>query len=163
MSIKVFTTGGTIDDLEYSKETDAPKNRTSLIPKVFDELGVSNYSITELMNKDSRFVNDNDRKVIANNCAECKEDQIVITHGTITMVETAQYLDNLKLGKTIVLTGAMIPANKPDSDAPDNVRRAFDEVQSLPHGVYISMSGRMFDANNVRKNTEKGVFEELPK
>lgn len=163
MSIKVFTTGGTIDDLEYSSEADAPKNRTSLIPKVLDELGVSNYSITELMNKDSRFVNDGDRKVIADNCAECEEDKIVITHGTITMVQTAQYLNDLKLDKTIVLTGAMIPANKPDSDAPDNVRRAFDEVQSLPHGVYISMSGRMFDANNVRKNKEKGVFEELTK
>lgn len=161
MSIKIFATGGTIDDLEYSSEKDAPVNKQSLIPAVLEELGLSNYSITPLMSKDSRFLTDQDRELIADKCRECDERQIVITHGTITMVETAKYLDALNLGKTIVLTGAMVPANKPGSDAQDNLHLAFKEVQRLSSGVYVSMSGRIFDADNVRKNIEKGLFEEL--
>jgi L-asparaginase len=163
MRIKVFTTGGTIDDLEYSSEKDAPTQQKSLIPQVLEDLGLKQYSITLLMNKDSRFVTDDDRALIAKSCKECEEDHIVITHGTITMVETAKYLDQLSIGKTIILTGAMVPANRPNSDAPENVRLAISEIQKLPAGVYISMSGSIFDANNVRKNPEKGVFEELGK
>lgn len=160
-TIKVFTTGGTIDDLEYAHEKDAPSEQKSLIPKVLNDLGLSSYSITPLMNKDSRFVTDDDRAVMAQACKDCDEDKIVITHGTITMVETAQYLDNLKLPKTIILTGAMIPANQEKSDASENVRLAFSEVTSLPNGVYISMSSQIFSSDNVRKNVEEGRFEKL--
>jgi L-asparaginase len=115
------------------------------------------------MNKDSRFVTKEDRAFIAKKCNESAENQIVITHGTISMVDSAKYLDHLGIDKSIILTGAMIPANKPDTDAPENVRLAFSEVQRLPAGVYISMSRRIFNANNVRKNVEKGIFEVLSK
>jgi L-asparaginase len=77
------------------------------------------------------------------------------------MVETAKYLKAKNLGKIIVITGAMIPADQENTDGPDNLKRAFEEVQSLQPGIYISMSGRIFEADNVRKNIEKGVFEEL--
>ncbi len=162
MQIKVFTTGGTIDGLEYDLEDQAPVDKQSLIPIVLKDLGLDDqYSITALMNKDSRFVNDDDRALMAQNCRKCAEDKIVITHGTITMVETARYLQAQNLGKTIILTGAMIPADQKETDAPVNVKLAFEQVQTLPAGVYVSMSGRIFEANNVRKNIEKGIFEEL--
>lgn len=161
MGIKIFTTGGTIDDLEYSDEKYAPVNQKPLIPTILKSLALSAYTITPLTNKDSRFISDADREVMAKNCIECEENKVVITHGTITMVETAKYLNRLGIKKTIILTGAMIPANKPNSDAQDNVHRAFREVQRLPVGVYISMSGRIFDAENVIKDVEKGIFKKL--
>jgi L-asparaginase len=162
MQIKIFITGGTIDGYEYSAEEDAPKEKQTFIPKLLEGFGFTTpYSIEELMNKDSRFVTDEDREIIAQKCAECEEKNIVITHGTITMVETAKYLKAKNLGKIIVITGAMIPADQENTDGPDNLKRAFEEVQSLQPGIYISMSGRIFEADNVRKNIEKGVFEEL--
>ena len=162
MKIKIFITGGTIDGYEYSSEEDAPEEKQTFIPKLVEDFGFTiPYSIEELMNKDSRFITDEDREIIAQKCAECEEKNIIVTHGTITMVETAKYLKSKKLNKTIVLVGAMIPADQQDTDGPNNLKRGFEEVQKLPAGVYISMSGRIFEADNVRKNTEKGVFEEL--
>ena len=160
--IKVFTTGGTIDDLEYSSEDEAPTNKGSLIPMLLRSAGVDvNYSIELLMNKDSKFITDEDRKIILDSCVTCESDRIVITHGTVTMVETALYLQKQGLPKTIVLTGAMIPANQEGSDAADNVKVAFAGAESKPPGVYVAMTGQLFDAENVRKNIEEGIFEEL--
>jgi L-asparaginase len=162
MRIKVFITGGTIDGYEYSSEDQAPQEKQTFIPKLLESFGFTTpYSIEELMNKDSRFITDEDRETIGHKCTECEEKNIVITHDTITMVETAKYLKLKHLDKTIILAGAMIPANQERTDGPDNLKRAFEEVQKLPSGVYISMSGRIFDAGNVRKNIEKGLFEEL--
>jgi L-asparaginase len=160
--IKVFTTGGTIDDLEYSSEDEAPANKGSLIPKLLRSAEVDvDYSIEQLMNKDSKFITDEDRKTILESCICCESDKIVITHGTVTMVETALYLHEQGLPKTIVLTGAMIPADQEGSDAAGNVKVAFEAADNKPPGVYIAMSGQLFDADNVRKNIEKGIFEEL--
>lgn len=162
MRIKIFITGGTIDGYEYSSEDQAPKDKQSFIPQLLDSFGFTvPYSIEELMNKDSRFITDGEREIIAQKCAECEEKNIIITHGTITMVETAKYLKSKNLNKTIVLTGAMIPANQKGTDGPNNLKQAFEEVQKLQPGVYVSMSDRIFEADNVRKNTEKGAFEEL--
>lgn len=162
MKIKIFITGGTIDGYEYSSEDDAPEEKQTFIPKLLEDFGFTTpYSIEELMNKDSRFITDKDREIIAQKCAKCEEKNIVITHGTITMVETAKYLQSKNLDKTIVLIGAMIPADQPDTDGPDNLKRAFEEARKLQAGVYISMSGQIFEADNVRKNTEKGLFEKL--
>lgn len=160
--IKVFTTGGTIDDLEYSTEDEAPAHKGSLIPMLLYSAGVDvDYSVEILMSKDSKFITDEDRRNILDKCLTCKADRIVITHGTVTMVKTALYLQKQGLPKTIVLTGAMIPANQEGSDAPDNVKVAFEGAESKPPGVYVAMTGQLFDAVNVRKNVEDGIFEKL--
>ena len=54
----------------------------------------------------------------------------------------------------MVLLGAMVPYNEPDSDALFNVGFAVSAVQSLPHGVYICMQGVIFNWYNVRKNKD---------
>ncbi len=161
MKVKVFTTGGTIDGLEYSKEEDAPKSKKSLIPFVLQSLNITDYSIEHLMDKDSRFITNDDRRKISNKCRDCSEKYILITHGTITMVKTALYLKKDVLNKVVVITGAMIPADQENTDAPHNIKLAIASLGTLPAGVYISMSGRIFDADNVRKNVEKGIFETL--
>ena len=101
------------------------------------------------------------RNHIADECRQCEENKIVITHGTDTMAETARVLAQQVSGKTIVLTGAMIPIKFGSSDGLFNLGSALAFVQSLPPGVYVAMNGRYFNWDNVRKNRQTGIFEEL--
>jgi L-asparaginase len=87
---------------------------------------------------------------------------VVITHGTDTMVETAAVLaaDHALAGKTVVLTGAMVPYAFGSSDGLFNLGSALSFAQALAPGVYVAMNGRVFPAGRVRKNRALGVFEE---
>jgi L-asparaginase len=113
------------------------------------------------MMKDSLHMTDADRRLIATFCAESKQDHIIITHGTDTMADTARYIAKEIPGKTIIITGAMVPYKFGSSDGFFNLGSAMAFVQTLAKGVYIAMNGRYFNAENVRKNKENGVFEEL--
>jgi len=93
--------------------------------------------------------------------AHCAETQVVITHGTDTMVETARVRAAADLGKTVVLTGAMIPFAFGSSDGLCNLGNALSFVQVLPPGVYVAGNGRWFTWDTVRKNRELGVFEAI--
>jgi L-asparaginase len=162
MSIRVFVTGGTFDK-EYN-EIDGTLNFKSTHISELLELGRCKVpvSVTTLMMIDSLEMLDADRQVIVDHCRVCHENKIVITHGTDTMVETAQRLGAATLdGKTIVLTGAMIPFTFGSSDGLFNLGGALAFVQALPAGVYIAMNGRCFSWDNVRKNRKLGLFEEL--
>ena len=117
--------------------------------------------IRTLMMVDSLQMTDGDRSLIAHQCRSCEETQIVVTHGTDTMSETAKVLADKVKNKTIVLTGAMIPIKFGSSDGLFNLGSALAFAQSLPHGVYVAMNGRFFNWDNVRKNKETGVFEEV--
>lgn len=161
-AIHFIITGGTIDDLDYTSEEKVPKNHQSLIPSLLKQSKLSiSYTFEILMQKDSRVVTRTNRELILRKCKECKEDEVVITHGTATMVETAKFLTKGKLKKTIVLFGPAIQANKDKSDALFNLGTAISAVQLLPAGVYITMNGKIFTANNVKKNLTTGYFEEL--
>ena len=88
-------------------------------------------------------------------------DGVVITHGTDTMPETARFLLERpdQIGqRTIVLTGAMQPSAMRVTDAPFNVGAAVTAAQLLPAGVYVCMSGRIFDGATVRKDRQRGIF-----
>ena len=104
---------------------------------------------------------DADRNLILENCKAVDESQIVITHGTDTMTITAKVLASANLGKTIVLTGAMIPYKFGSSDGLFNFGGALAFVQALGPGVYIAMNGRVFDWDKVIKNKKTGVFEQI--
>ncbi|MBI2136317.1 asparaginase [Candidatus Woesearchaeota archaeon] len=160
MSIQIFTTGGTIDGLDYGSEDHAPKMHGSLVTKLLSHARITvEYSIEELFAKDSKFIIPKDRDFICQKCVECKKDKIIITHGTAAMALTAKCILQKNIPKTIVLTGAAIPINKENSDALFNLGAALTAVQSLGHGVYITMNGKIFSADNVRKNHAKGIFE----
>lgn len=159
MKIKILITGGTIDDLEYDSEENAPKSRKSLIPELLQLARLKiDFEYEVLMQKDSRFITDEDRELIYEKCQDAKADRIVITHGTLTMPDTAKYLGPKKLDKTVVILGSAVPANKDKSDALFNLGAAITAVQLLSHGVYIAMNGKIFNWDNVRKY--KGYFEE---
>jgi L-asparaginase len=117
--------------------------------------------IRTLMMIDSLQMSDEDRELIVHQCKHCNENQIVITHGTDTMEDTAKVLALAMLNKTIILTGAMIPIKFGSSDGLFNLGSALAFAQSLPLGVYVAMNGRFFNWDNVRKNKLTGIFEEL--
>ena len=85
----------------------------------------------------------------------------MITHGTDTMAHTAKVLAEKIKDKTIILTGAMIPIKFGSSDGLFNLGSALAFSQTLPPGVYVAMNGRYFNWDNVRKNKQTGMFEEL--
>ena len=161
MSIRIFITGGTFDK-EYNELTGQLYFNDSHLPEMLD-LGrnLVPVEIRTLMMVDSLEMTAEDRDLIAEHCKKSKEDKIIITHGTDTMAETAKLIAQKVADKTIVITGAMIPYKFGSSDGLFNLGSAMAFVQTLPAGVYVAMNGRYFTANNVRKNKETGVFEEL--
>ena len=65
--------------------------------------------------------------------------------------------------KTIIFTGAMIPIKFGSSDGLFNLGSAMSFIQVLEPGIYITMNGRYFNWDNVRKNKTKGIFERIKK
>jgi len=161
MSIRIFVTGGTFDK-EYNEITGQLFFKDTHMSEIL-KLGRSRVDVTirTLMMIDSLEMTEEDRQMIAQQCSKVAEDRIIITHGTDTMAETARTLAEKQLGKTIVLTGAMIPYKFGSSDGLFNLGSALAFVQALPPGVYVAMNGRFFHWDNVRKNRKTGEFEEL--
>jgi len=161
MAIRLFVTGGTFDK-EYNELTGQLHFKDSHLPELLEK-GRSrlDISIRTLMMVDSLEMTDTDRNIIVESCERCPEKQIVITHGTDTMAETAKLLAQHIKDKTIVITGAMIPIKFGSSDGLFNLGSALAYAQSLPAGVYVAMNGRFFNWDNVRKNRQTGTFEEL--
>lgn len=161
MSIRVFVTGGTFDK-EYDELRGTLYFKDTHLPEML-RLGRCrlDVAVRTLMMIDSLEMTDEDRSTIVDHCRRCAETQIVITHGTDTMVQTARALAEGVEGKTIVLTGAMVPYAFGSSDGLFNLGSALSFVQVLPPGVYVAMNGRFFDWDDVRKNRELGVFERL--
>ena len=161
--IRVLVTGGTFD-----KEYDELTGRLYFRDTHLDEMlrrGRSrlDLAVETVMMIDSLEMDDRGRAQIVARCRAAAEPAIVITHGTDTMVETARSLAQAGLaGKTIVLTGAMVPYAFGSSDGLFNLGSALSFVQVLPPGVYVAMNGRHFPWDAVRENRETGVFEVSP-
>ncbi len=161
MTIRIFVTGGTFDK-EYNELSGKLYFKDTHVPEML-ELGRCQVSIEvqTLMMIDSLEMTDADRKMILENCQNAKEERIVVTHGTDTMEQTARVLGEAINGKTVVLTGAMVPYKFGSSDGLFNLGSALAFAQTLPKGVYIAMNGKCFLWNNVHKNKLSGQFEEI--
>ena len=159
--IRILITGGTIDK-EYDpltgEMTFAKSHLSNMLNQVRSRVEVI---LEEVMLKDSLHMKEEDREEILRRCIESPENKIIITHGTDTMAETARVLGRNINDKTIVLVGAMIPYAFGASDALFNLGCAFAAVQALPRGIYITMNGKIFPWDHVRKNRESGEFEEM--
>ena len=162
MPIRILVTGGTFDK-DYDELSGQLFFKDSHIAEML-RLGRSRVEVTirTVMMIDSLEMTEADRALIVQNCAQCTEERIVVTHGTDTMTETAAALAAAVSGKTVVLTGAMIPYAFGSSDGLFNLGSALSFVQILPPGVYVAMNGKCFPWDRVRKNRERGEFEELP-
>ena len=159
-AILVLTTGGTIDK-NYFDALSEYQIVDSGIPALLKEARVAlTFRVEEVCRKDSLELTNEDRAEIARRVAEATETRIVITHGTDTMTETAKALAHIA-GKTVVLTGALSPARFAETDAGFNLGMAFAAAQTAAPGVYIAMSGQVFDGLKVRKDRAAGRFVAL--
>lgn len=161
MAIRILVTGGTFDK-EYDELTGRLYFRDTHLHEML-RLGRCRVKVEvrTVMMVDSLEMSDQDRELLLATCRQVPEDRILITHGTDTMVETAAVVARAGLGKTIVLTGAMVPWAFGSSDGLFNLGSALSFVQVLPAGVYLAMNGSCFPWDDVRKNRQLGVFETL--
>ena len=159
--IKLIITGGTLDK-HYNKLNGELSFPETQLPTMLKQARcIVKIDMQQLMLKDSLEMTEKDREEIKQSCIITKEKQIIITHGTDTMVETATHLAAAIKDKTIVLVGAMIPYAIKQSDALFNLGSAITAVQLLPAGVYIAMNGKVFDWDKVRKDKQAGEFKVL--
>jgi L-asparaginase len=158
--IRILVTGGTFDK-QYDELTGRLFFRETHVAEML-RLGRSrlDVQVETVMMIDSLEMSESDRQAVVARCAAATERSVLVTHGTDTMVETARALATASLaGKTIVLTGAMVPYAFGSSDGLFNLGSALSFVQVLPPGVYIAMNGQHFRWDLVRKNKTTGVFE----
>ena len=156
----IVTTGGTIDKIYFDDKSDYQIGEPQ-IGGILRELGVAfQFNVIPIIRKDSLHITAEDRELIRATIAAQPAKHVLVTHGTDTMVETAQVLESLT-DRTIVLTGALSPARFRGSDAEFNVGTAVGAVQCLPPGVYIAMNGTAFPWDTVQKNKQAGVFESI--
>ena len=161
--IQIFITGGTFDK-EYDYITGQLKFEETHVNEMLEHGRCTvPHDVRTLMMIDSLEMTEADRLVIAHSVERTPHRQIIITHGSDTMVETASYLAaRMVPDKTVVLTGAMVPyAFGSSSDGFFNLGSAISFVQVLPPGVYVVMNGRYFNWDAVRKNRKTGIFEPI--
>jgi L-asparaginase len=160
--ICVLVTGGTFDK-DYDELTGRLFFRETRVPEMLRRGRCRlDVAIETVMMIDSLELDDAGRAAIVQRVRASEETAIVVTHGTDTMVQTAGALAAAAIdGKTIVLTGAMIPYAFGSSDGLFNLGSALSFVQVLPPGVYVAMNGQHFRWDAVRKNTETGTFEAI--
>lgn len=160
-TIRLLVTGGTFDK-HYDELTGRLSFGETNVPAVLARGRCRIPVVVQvLMLKDSLDLSAEDRDAVVAAARGCAERHVVVTHGTDTMVETARTLAEAGLGKTIVLTGAMVPFAFGSSDGLFNLGSALSFAQALPAGVYVAMNGQYFPWDNVRKNRDLGVFEPL--
>lgn len=159
--IHIITTGGTIEGLDYENEENEIRQNRISIEEFFKSANVSfSYSIENVLNKDSRFITDDDRQLLVDKIKATSAKKIILTHGTFTMEDTAKYIGKLNLKKTIVLVGSFVLGTSNGTDAPFNLGYALCSVQFLKPDVYVAMNGTIFHWKNVTKKLETNKFEQ---
>ena len=162
MNIKVFSCGGTFEKV-YDPISGELSFQDSCLPNIIKRARITlKVDFEELFFKDSLDMDNDDRLMIAHRIKTEPIKNIVVIHGTDTMVQTAQTIKKrASLDKVVVITGAMLPFSIKDSDALFNFGGAFIATQILEPGIWISMNGRIFKSDDVKKNTRKGIFEKI--
>ncbi|HVF69302.1 MAG TPA: asparaginase domain-containing protein [Xanthomonadales bacterium] len=120
-----------------------------------------NYSTESIVEKDSREITQEDREKLAKIINSTPHQNIIITHGTFTMRETALFLEQKSFDdKKIILTGSMIPLSGfSTSDAGFNLGYVVASFTGIEPGVYLSMNGGIFTSSEVEKNVDLFRFE----
>ena len=161
-ALRLIACGGTFDK-RYDPILGELVFVASQLPAIVERARLTIPTTVEaLMQIDSLEMDASHREQVLAACRVAPESAIVIVHGTDTMPATAAVLGphfDGAAGKTIVLTGAMVPYAIGASDALFNLGFACACAQTLPPGVWIAMNGRAHAWHSVRKNREAGVFE----
>lgn len=157
--ITFILTGGTIDkeydalDKAFTIGSGAVGRVLSFVKPNFDA------TIVSVVQKVSVNILPEEKEMIRKACADAVDDKIVLTYGTDAMSEIGEVLKDIP-NKTIVITGALKSQLVKDTDAEFNLGFAVAAVQVMPYGVYVAMSGRIFDWGKCKKDMTTGQFVE---
>lgn len=166
--IHIIKMGGTIEfkDPAYQKINESLMQLDTTIDRYLKNLVKPHfvYDIEVVCEKDSRDITKEDLTVLWNAILASQSENILITHGTFTMKDTAKFLEELavknKVNKKIIITGAMVPiVGFSISDAAFNLGYSLASFGSVRSGVYICMNGDIFKSDEVAKNTDLFRFE----
>ena len=160
--ITVINTGGTFNKRynPITGELEDPKDSLAL-DEIISYCYNIDFYVLNIISKDSLEMNDDDRELIVKTIKDCKNEKIIIVHGTDTMDLTAKYLDEKIKDKTIILTGAMLPISINKVEATLNFSQAIGFFNSnCENGIYISMHGSVKNYKKLIKNRELGKFLE---
>ena len=160
MFIRFVTTGGTIDKIYFDATSQFEVGESQVKHILTEGLVNFDYDIVSMFRKDSLELTDDDRQKLRDYIENDDAERYVISHGTDTMVDTADSLAGIR-GKTVVLTGALSPARFKSTDAVFNIGMAVAAVQTVKPGVYLAMSGQVFEVGKVRKNRDENCFEKI--
>lgn len=163
--VVLITTGGTIEKT-YNEFDGSLENRgTSIKNRILSKMRLpyTNIIVHPLLSKDSLYMTDQDRQTIAQTIKEQMNlgCPIVVLHGTDTMALSAEFCQKEipQPQVPVVFTGAMIPMGFEESDAAQNVTESLLAAKIIPPGFYIVFHNQIFSVPRVRKNKEKGTFE----
>lgn len=158
--IKIFACGGTIDKVYFDAKSEFQVGEPQIVSVLREANVTFDFEVESILKKDSLEMTDEDRAIVREKVLSCKEEKILITHGTDTIIETGKALGGIAK-KTIVLTGSMEPAKFRVSDAVFNIGASVATVQTAQEGVWIVMNGQIFEPSKARKNIEKNRFEAI--
>ena len=160
--ITVINTGGTFNKRynPLSGELEVPKDSLAL-DEIISYCYNIDFEVSNIISKDSLEMNDADREFIVKTIKNCKNENIIIVHGTDTIDLTASFIDENIKDKTIVLTGAMLPISINKIEATLNFASAIGFLNAnIKNGIYISMHGSVKNYKKLIKNREIGQFLE---
>ena len=160
--ITVINTGGTFNKRynPLSGELEVPKDSLAL-DEIISYCYNIDFDVLNIISKDSLEMSDVDRELIVKTIKNCKNENIIIVHGTDTIDLTASFIDENIKDKTIVLTGAMLPISINKVEATLNFASAIGFLNAnIKNGIYISMHGSVKNYKKLIKNREIGQFLE---
>ena len=131
MKILFIQTGGTIDkDYPRKQGGYAFEFGEAAMKRILAKLDTQiEFVIITAFQKDSLDITAEDRQNLVKIIEGREEKRIIITHGTDTLIESAQYLERQVKNRSIILTGAMRPERFSNSDADINLGMALAAVQ----------------------------------
>ena len=108
--IYFICTGGTIDkDYARKARTYNFEIAEPAVGRILEIVNPSfNYEIKSILKKDSIDITNEDREFIFKEVEKTDYSNVIITHGTDTMINTAEKLSHIK-NKTIILVGSSLP------------------------------------------------------
>ena len=160
--ITVINTGGTFNKRynPITGELEVPKDSLAL-DEIISYCYNIDFDVLNVISKDSLDMSDADREFIVKTIKNCKNENIIIVHGTDTIDLTASFIDENIKDKTIVLTGAMLPISINKIEATLNFASAIGFLNAnIKNGIYISMHGSVKNYKKLIKNREIGQFLE---
>jgi len=160
MNITIINTGGTFNK-RYNPlkgALEVPSDNIAL-NKIISSCHNINFTVHNIISKDSLEMTDEDRQIITNKVIESKDDKIIIIHGTDTVDLTSAFLKKQNVNKKIVFTGAMVPMSIDEVEATMNFSLSLGFLSAdVNDGIYLAMHGVVVDASKLLKDREKGQF-----